>query len=1565
MANLRKLLKGIAAQIIPGDKATYGTVMNSNHAQQQRPVPQPPLAVRQASPQPSLHVAHAAPTLPIALSQPAVAPTISLAGPAPPSTVTVIPNGPPRPTPINHPNRLAAIRDHVFNFANDITAPIVNTAAIPVEAGRSAMAAITGNTDAERAAEARKRLDVNNSAPVDISRGAWEFGNALRYAPPVINAELHNAPIPNNAGTKGLTALNRSYLGPLLTVPEKVITSNIPTAADQARASGFNPKQSIALAAAQTAIGIPQALAPLGGLEYSASARRLGTSALDSVRAGLQLARDANVTAGEGGYIKVPGRSVPPVPEPATATNDLRGQIMQHYKGQAETAGEKQALAYVLKKPEKAMADYNKRVMAEFGVSTPNIVASDDAKFVVSGEDPLRQKLDGTKSAAYHEPASALAKVKLDQLLADPTTKDKPVLLMAGGSGAGKTSGLKQVLKSGGRSLDDYAAVIDTNSNALSSADSKIRQAVASGRKAEVAYVYRDPLVSFKQGVIPRSKKIGRIVPVDAHLNTHLGSNQVIHELAAKYKDDPNVAIGAVDNSGPSGSAKFVPVDQIPKLSYNRDKLKAQLERAVQDEQTLTDAERQTYLGTQKADLGSPGGQPQRPEPQQVAGNRLTSGGKQGRQNLSPDAQERISGEHVVRNTQQLQDEAATSVSKMSLDTAIQKAHDALAVAPGKIDDSTVAFAQQAIERADTAGRIEDAAAIHDTLSEHLVKNGQTIQAASLLYHTSPQGLLYRGLRTLKKAGVEITPKLREEFDNAIKKVKATKKGTPEYEHAIKVYSKFVADKLPQGTSDKLVAFWKAGLLTGIRTQTGNFLSNATFGTLHAVSNPLAVALDKAASFGTKQRTKSLTGRGSVAGTKEGAIKGATFLKSGIDERKAITNKFDQSEIKFKNPVLNTYVNGVFRIMGAADRPAYYAQLRNSLADLAKADGANRGLKGTVLRAHIDQFLSDPPHKAFQVATDEAEKAVLANETFASRAANAIRQAAGSSKNPLVRAVSKATINVVMPFTKVPAAFVSRVFDFTPVGAIKEAAIQASARRLDQRALVTAISEATTGTALVWLGMKLADSGLLSGNYPTDAKEQQRWKAEGIQPNSVKAGGTWLSMNYFGPVGMLFNAGGRIHDNIRDGGDKASAIAAATGGTGKDALGQSFLQGVSGLLDAINDPQRSAGTYVRGQAGSIVPTLAGDIATATDSKQRDTNSPLDAIKARIPGPARHSLPIKQDVFGNELKPKANAPNALANPLRPSAALSSPVFTEVNRLHDANFDVTPMPVRQAVTLDGVKEKLTDQERHTLQHDIGQATQDAWAKTIATPEYKALSDADKAKVLGNIASDIAQVQERGFAASHNLGQYAPGFSGKAHKLTRRQAALQSGFAAGSYTAVANGTQPTGQLGPKEQYAYNLSKFESDSKAGKLSDVQRYQKMKSLAREKVTSNYSPDVVSLYGLSKAELAGYMKSHAVTQQTVDSLTKLDQQLADNGVITKRKYRYGTTGSAHSAGRRKKASTVAGHGSAKNLGYAIAKNRRLARLRPLAITYHRGAQAPRVKRISKVPFKQLKVKGLA
>lgn len=195
---------------------------------------------------------------------------------------------------------------------------------------------------------------------------------------------------------------------------------------------------------------------------------------------------------------------------------------------------------------------------------------------------------DRTRSADVHDAASAFIKKLYAEKLAQPTPKGKDpiVTFTAGGTGAGKTTGLDLLGSAGSR----FEIIYDTNMNTLASAELKINDALTAGRAVTILYTFRDPQEAFQNGALTRATNqeakfgTGRTVPIDEHIKTHVGSRNVMAQLAAKYAKDDRVQMIAVDNSRGKGNAAVVPLESLPKIEQNglKEKLNETLKQELQ-----------------------------------------------------------------------------------------------------------------------------------------------------------------------------------------------------------------------------------------------------------------------------------------------------------------------------------------------------------------------------------------------------------------------------------------------------------------------------------------------------------------------------------------------------------------------------------------------------------------------------------------------------------------------------------------------------------------------------------------------------------------------------------------------------------------------------------------------------------------------------------------------------------------------------------------------------------------------------------------------------------------------
>ena len=181
---------------------------------------------------------------------------------------------------------------------------------------------------------------------------------------------------------------------------------------------------------------------------------------------------------------------------------------------------------------------------------------------------------DRTKAADVHEPSSAFIKRNYAEKLAERTPKGlKPtVVFTAGGTGAGKSTGLK-ILQEVNPHVRNAEIYYDTNMNTYDSAEKKIEQALKAKRKVSIIYTHRDPVEAFENGTLTRAMGqerdygSGRVVPLLEQVKTHIGARKVIRELMQKYKNDGRVTFDLIDNSRGRGNAKRSTLEELPELA--------------------------------------------------------------------------------------------------------------------------------------------------------------------------------------------------------------------------------------------------------------------------------------------------------------------------------------------------------------------------------------------------------------------------------------------------------------------------------------------------------------------------------------------------------------------------------------------------------------------------------------------------------------------------------------------------------------------------------------------------------------------------------------------------------------------------------------------------------------------------------------------------------------------------------------------------------------------------------------------------------------------------------------
>lgn len=631
-------------------------------------------------------------------------------------------------------------------------------------------------------------------------------------------------------------------------------------------------------------------------------------------------------------------------------------------------------------------------------------------------------------------------------------------------------------------------------------------------------------------------------------------------------------------------------------------------------------------------------------------------------------------------------------------------------------DNMSVATASELIKKYQNDGNFTAAANLTKEIATKLTDAGRFIQAASLYNKLTPQGILRYANNELAPHGLEL-----DENDVKVLTEMAKKAGSLTGEDKIIATGKMlqkVQELVPSSFMDKLVTVWKAGLLTNPTTHIANVGGNVTMTGLEALKDIPATGLDMAASLFTGKRTKTLPSLGAMgSGAIQGAKKAGTFLKTGVDVDQTL-GKIDYKQVNLP-PVLKQYTQAVFRTLGATDKVFKETLLKKSLHEQAVVDGINRGLSGAQLAEHAKNLYQNPSVQMVETATKDALYG-----TFNSP--NKAAQALGNS----------AAMNIVAPFKRTPMNIANAILDYSPIGAGKT--IYKGLNGSGQRDIVEGLSRALIGSGIIGAGYGLGKSGMMTGNYPQNETERNLWEATGRQPGALKVDDNWQSLNRVSPVGNLLSIGSGMADLGRiKPEDVPLAMLSTAGG---NLLNQTYLQGVSSLLNAVQDPKRYASSWAENLAKGVIPSVVGAAARYVDPTKRQTNSIGEAIQSRIPGMSQNLLP-KVDVFGRKIQ---NESNPFINPFNTTKAKDTPVTNEIWRLYKNYAGVSLGDPNQSASIgQGLKVELTPEEYTAYQQKTGGVFGNLLNTLISSKQYKGLSDYDKSKAINETVSKVRQM------------------------------------------------------------------------------------------------------------------------------------------------------------------------------------------------------------------------------
>ncbi len=662
------------------------------------------------------------------------------------------------------------------------------------------------------------------------------------------------------------------------------------------------------------------------------------------------------------------------------------------------------------------------------------------------------------------------------------------------------------------------------------------------------------------------------------------------------------------------------------------------------------------------------------------------------------------------------------------------------------VDKKVAATIQEALN-AQKAGNHQAAANLFNNLAEQGTELGRGVQAFSLLQKMSPEAVSLSVAGKIKKynqTAMRQIPELTGEQQKviadqitALDLLKGREKNI-----ALNELQNTINSFIPSSIGDKAIAVWKAGLLTSFRTHERNFLGNLIHGGLEVAKDVPASIADIGLSAVTGQRTKSFTTKGiREFATKDTGQQMKDIISRGYDPSETI-NKFDYKTITWgNNPVeqaLKKYTDVVFRTLGASDKPFYNAALSRSLYDQATTAAINAGKRGN--KAFIENLVKNPTEDILKIAIGDANVATFKNKNAATAISSAIKNALKSEKfGPIGSEIGKVVGEITMPFTGVPSSILGQIINYSPAGLLK-GIINTGRVALThvpnlQRQAVEELGRGIIGTGIFGLGAYLASKGLITGQ-PKDATEQRLWDTQNKPRNSIMLFGKWRSLNSIGPEAVVFLAGAKAQEEMKNPEGSAANYALSLG---KDYLDQSFVQGIKAPINALTDPSRYAKSYAGQTISSVIPNLVKDAGKAFDPYMREANTVMDYAKSSTPILRNTMLPSR-DVLGRPRTQEPTGIGAFIDVFNSKTPITNDVVNELERLYTTGNNATPGKLNKSQTIGGVKQNLTPAELDQLESTVGEEGRVQLQSLINNSGYQTLSDEDKANAISSLLTGI---------------------------------------------------------------------------------------------------------------------------------------------------------------------------------------------------------------------------------
>lgn len=548
--------------------------------------------------------------------------------------------------------------------------------------------------------------------------------------------------------------------------------------------------------------------------------------------------------------------------------------------------------------------------------------------------------------------------------------------------------------------------------------------------------------------------------------------------------------------------------------------------------------------------------------------------------------------------------------------------------------------------------------------------------------------------------------------------------------------AKFASDLAKTGwqkTKDRTLSLFINNLISGPITHMAYMVGNATMSLYRAV--PLTTM--QAVSGAVRQAISDtpITDRvyihevmpqlyGMFKGARDGITPALRAMKTGVPELAGGAQAELDIMRNSRQQVLPGKAGYVLetpsRVVAGLHTFSYSMSYSQEIARLAARQAAADGLEGNAFNAEVARLTSSPTAEMMDAASSAGMRGTLMT-----------RPKEGSFQQWLVKGTNDFfALKLAVPFMQIGTNILGEgIMDQTMLSMLSpEARLEAMGAR-GGAARDIRIGKIATGSMLGAASVGMAMEGMMTGGGPSDPNQRRLLQATGWQPYSLRVGGMYIPYRKFlGPLGPLMAASADMyevgHSLSHEG--LTQAATALTFGFSEVVADETWMSGISNLVEAVHDRGGKGEQYLRSLATSFIPFSVGLSQTArlVDPYQRRAQTLLDAVRNKIPF-VSEGLQPQIGVWGQ--------PIASHLMVSPSAAVDDPV---VDRMSALGLGMT-MPERRIVGI-----PLTDQQYNDYARISGRMAKMRLDALVGTPGFSSLPAGVQTKTITDTISHSRQ-------------------------------------------------------------------------------------------------------------------------------------------------------------------------------------------------------------------------------